>query len=273
MNPENTQIMPGYFLVRINKQQQQQHKQRISKDSPFFMPPGLTFNSRNMEYGDILQIGEDVSKIEGWENCQPGHILCFHHTVEDNSNTANKQFWVFEDEEFNYYAIDELNIRAYYDGKTIVPHPNFVFLKNEPFESEGELDNATGNKIVKTDGGLYEITNWEDNAGNIAQKSEKIKQHIESLAKSKRTDEIQLVMEDLERQRIELNRKAQRKFYLPYRLAYSNSKLDQKFSRKLVDGDVLFAYNKACLYMTNFQLESYKYIICNIDYIGGLLIQ
>lgn len=269
MKPKKFTIMPGYFLVRINKEEQTQHKQRISKDSPFFMPVGFTWNSRNMEYGDILQIGADL-KIHGWEGCQPGHILIFHHTVEDVSNTANKQFWVFEDEEFNYYAVEEIMVRGYYDGETIMPHPSYVFLKNIPaFEDGGEVDNNTGNKIEKKEGGLYQITNWGDNASNIAQKSEQIKEHIESLAKMTRTDEVQLVMEDLERQRIELNRKAQRKFYLPYRVAYFNPKLKTKFAG-IKEDSVLYCYNKACLYMTNFQLEPYKYIICNTDYIAGM---
>lgn len=273
MKPEKVQIMPWLFLVRVNKEEQKAFKERIGKNSPFFMPVGLTFNSRNMEHGEIIQIGEDL-KIYGWEDCRPGHTLIFHHTVEDNSNSANKQFWVFDDEEFNYYAIDELNVRGYYDGERVVPHPNYVFLKNIPcFDESEETDTVTGNKIKKSAGGLFLMADWENSSSNIAQKSEKIKQRIESLAKSKRTDEIQLVMESLEKERIELNRKAQMKKFLPYRLAWSgsNRKLDRDFGRKLVEDDVLFCYNKACLYITNFQDREYSYIICPTEHIGGLL--
>lgn len=272
MKPEKFEVMPWLFLVKIKKQEQKDFKEKVSKNSPFFMPVGLTFNSRNVECGEIIQIGEDL-KVYGWEDIQPGHTLIFHHTVEDNSNSANKQFWVFEDEEFNYYAIDELNVRGFYDGQKVTPHPNYIFLKNIPcFDESEETDTVTGNKLRKSESGLFLMADWENSSSNIAQKSEKLKQRIESLAKSKRTDEIQLVMESLEQERIELNKKAQRKKFLPYRVAYSgNRKLDRDFGRKLVEDDVLFCYNKACLYISNFQDREYSYIICPVEHIGGLL--
>ncbi len=264
--------MPGYFLVRINKEEQENFKQKIAKDSPFFMPPGLRFNSRHMEYGDILEIGEDVAKIEGWEGCKPGHILVVHHTVEDRSISAIRDYFLYEDEEYNYYAVDEINVRGYYDGEKLVPHPNFVFLKNiSCFEDEGEIDSNTGNKITKTEGGLFMITNWEDNPSTIRQRSEKIKEHIESLAKSTRTPELQLAMENMEEERKKLNRKAQKRMFLPYRIAWSNVKLNKRFGRTLMEDDVVYCYNKACLYISNFQIETYTYIICPIVHIGLIL--
>lgn len=282
--------MPWLFLVKINKEEQKNFKLKISKNSPFFMPVGLTFNSRNMEHGEIVQIGERMKGtdkymsyetqegrgewgIYGWEDCKIGDILIFHHTVEDNSNTANKQFWVFEDETYNYYAIDFHNIRGFYDGEKIVPHPNFVFLKNIPaFDNPEETDAVTGNKIKKSEGGLFLMADWENSASTIAQKSEAIKEHIESLAKTKnRTADMQIVMEDLEKQRIDMNRKAQKNVFLPYRLAHWNRKLERDFGCKLEDGNVLMCFNKACLYVSNFQDREYSYIICLVDQVGCLV--
>lgn len=290
MKPDKFEVMPWLILVKINKKEQADFKQKISKNSPFFMPVGLTFNSRNMECGEIVQIGERMKGadkymdyenqgkdghwgIYGWEDCKIGHTLIFHHTVEDNSNTANKQFWVFEDETYNYYAIDWHNIRGFYDGVKIVPHPNFVFLKNIPaFESDGEVDPITGNKLQKSESGLYLIADYENSASTIAQKSEAIKEHIESLAKTKnRTPDMQIVMEDLEKQRIDMNRKAQKNVFLPYRLAYANKKLERDFGCKLKENDVLFAFNKACLYVSNFQLHDYSYIIALSDHVACLV--
>jgi len=267
------EIMPSFFLVRINKKEQNDCKQKIAKGSPFFMPAGLRFNSRNMEYGDILQIGEDVAKIEGWEGCQPGHILCFHHTIEDTSSTAIRHYFLYDDDEYNYYAVDEINVRGYYDGEKVVPHPNFIFLKNIPcYESEGEVDSNTGNKIQKTEGGLLLITNWDENPSMIRQRSEKIKEHIESLSKSNRTPEIQLAMESMEEERKKLNRLAQRRLFLPYRVAYAPITVLNKFKNPIKEDSIIYCYNKGCLYISNFQLEKYSYIICEIKHIGGLLI-
>ncbi len=286
MKPEKFEVMPWLFLVKINKKEQSYFKEKISKNSPFFMPIGFAFNSRNMECGEIVQIGEAVRGtndykeyingrgIYGWEKCKVGDTLIFHHTIETHVTSKDRQaqYWVFEDEEYNYYAVDNINLRGFYDGKTITPHPNFVFLKNIPcFESHEEVD-SHGNKLKKSEGGIFLITDWENNSSNIAQKSQQIKEHIESLAKSKRTPEIQRVMEDLENQRIELNRKSQKRMFLPYRVAWVNRKLDRDFGRKVIEDDVIFAFNKACLYVSNFQDKEYSYIIALSEHIGGLLV-
>lgn len=279
-------IMPWLFLVKINKEEQKAFKEKISKNSPFFMPVGLTFNSRNMEFGEIVQIGENVqgtsdyleyvndNGIYGWEKIKVGDTLIFHHTIEQHQTSKDNhaQYWVFEDETYNYYAVDIINLRGFYDGKTVTPHPNFVFLKNVPcFDTSEEVDTRTGNKLKKSQGGLFLIADWENSNSNIAQKSQQIKEHIESLAKSKRTDEIQREMERLEEERIQLNRKAQKKMYLPYRVAHSNKKIDRDFGKKLQEDDVLYCFNKACLYVSNFQDKEYSYIICLTDHIGFLL--
>lgn len=286
MKPEKFEVMPWLFLVKINKLEQKAFKEKVSSNSPFFMPIGQIHNTRNMEQGEIVQIGEDMrgtsdylqyangKGIYGWEKCEVGMTLIFHHTIETHVTAKDKtaQYWVFEDETHNYYVVDNINLRGFYDGKTVTPHPNFVFLKNVPcFPEDGEVDQATGNKLVKSKGGLFLITKWDETPSNIAQKSEKIKEHIESLAKSKRTPELQKVMEDLEQQRIDLNKKAQQRKYLPYRLAHANRKLDRDFGCKLKDDDVIFAFNKACLYISNFQDKEYSYIVALTEHIGALL--
>lgn len=286
MKPNKFQVMPWLFLVKINKQDQKNFKEKVSANSPFFMPIGQIHNARNMEHGEIVQIGEwmrgtgDYEVYEkgrgiyGWEKCEVGMILIFHHTIEQHETDKDKtaQYFVFDDEMYNYYVVDSINVRGFYDGKTVTPHPNFVFLKNVPaFPEDGELDATTGNKLVKSKGGLFLIAKWDESHSNIAQKSERIKEHIESLAKSTRTDQIQREMERLEEERNQLNRKAQKKKYLPYQLAYANRKLERDFGRKLYSGDIIYAFNKACLYITNFQIEEYGFIIALVDHVGLLI--
>lgn len=285
---QNFIIMPWLFLVKVNKQEQRNFKERISTNSPFFMPLTSVHNTRYLECGEIVQIGEDVRGtsdyqeyinghgIYGWEKCEVGMKLIFHHTIQSPVDSKGKekhvrQYFLFEDETYDYYAVDNINLRGFYDGKTVTPHPNFVFLKNIPcFDNSEEVD-SSGNKLKKSEGGLFLITNWEINPSNIAQKSQQIKEHIDSLAKSKRTDEIQREMEKLEQQRIELNRKAQKRMYLPYRVAHSNRRVDRDFGRKVQEDDVLYCFNKACLYISNFQDKEYSYIICLVEHIAALV--
>lgn len=268
------QIMPWLFLVRINKKEQAEFKTKVSKSSPFFMPIGQIHSSRNMEHGEIVQIGEKMKGIYGWENCQVGDTLIFHHTIEDVGKSATQQYWVYEDEVYNYYIVDEINVRGFTKGGAITPHPNFVFLKNIPcYETDGMVDEHTGNKLKKSEGGLFVITGWENSASNIAQKSEAIKEHIESLTKSKRTPEIQTALESMEAERIELNRKAQKRMYLPYRVAAVNRKLKRDFGQEVLEDDILMCFNKSCLYISNFQdKEEYSYIVALTEHIGGLII-
>ena len=275
-------IMPHLFLVKISKAEQKAAKEKISKDSPFFLPVGSIHNSKNMECGEIIQIGEQMrgtdkydeylgeelrSGIYGWKDCEVGHTLIFHHTIE-----SKEGMFLYDDETHNYYAVDYVNVRGYYDGTKIVPGPNYVFLKNTPaFPAEGERDSATGNNVKKTEGGIYIVTNWDESPQYIGQRSQKIKEQIESLTKSKRTDEIQRRLEELELERQQLNRKAQRHLFLPYLVAFSNKRVDRDFGIGLREDDILYCYNKAALYISNFQLvPEYKYIICPVEHIGGL---
>ena len=265
-------ILPQYFLVRINKGKQKAAKEKVSASSPFFMPINSVFNSRNMEYGEIMQIGDRVKEIYGWEGCSIGNTLIFHHTIETPQEKTAKRYFLYEDEEYNYYVVDEINVRGYYDGEKIVPHPNFVFLKNIPaFPSSDQIDEFTGNKIKKTDGGIFMVTSWKDSPQDVAQRSEKIKQRIESLTKSTRTPEIQAELERLEGERQQINRKAQKKEYLPYRVAAVNKKLCRDFGRKVGEDSILYVFNRAALYITNFQNKEYTYIIAMVDHVGALL--
>lgn len=264
-------ILPFYFLVRINKNEQRENGEKISKDSPFFIPVSQVFNSRNMEHGEIVDIGDKMKDIYGWEGCKPGHTLIFHHTIETPQEKTAKRYFLYEDSVYNYYVVDEMNVRGFYDGEKIVPHPNFVFLKNIPaFPNMDDVDAATGNK-VKKEGSIFLITNWEDSSQNIAQRSEKIKIRQEELAKNKRTPEIQLELERLQKEREQLNRKAQRKEYLPYRVAAANEYLCRDFGRHIGEDDVLFVFNKAAMYISNFKDKEYSYIIAMTEHIGGLL--
>ncbi len=262
-------IMPDLFMVRIDKEKQKDAKQKLSSDSPFFIPVGSIHQSRNMEHGEIVQIGSRVN-IFGWD-VQVGNTLIFHYSIEMPQEKSGKRFFLYEDEFYNYYAVDMPNVRGYYDGERIVPHPDFVFLKNIPaFPNQDEIDDATGNKVKKTSGGIFLVTNWDDSPQDIAQRSQKIKERIESLTKSKRTPEIQNELERLEVERQVLNRKAQKHEFLPYRVAWSNKKLERDFGVPILPDDILYTYNKAALYLSNFQLESYKYIIALVDHVGGL---
>ena len=256
--------MPGYFLVRIDKQKQKDFKEKISNSSLFFMPIGSIHNSRNVEHGEVMMIGDSVKNIYGWD-IHLGDTLIFHHTIESKDGKL-----LYDDEKFNYYAVNEINARGYANASgKVIPHPGFIFLKNIPaFENSDAIDESTGNRVKKTEGGIFVLSNWKDSPQDLMFRSTKIKDRIESLTKMKRTAVIQAELEKLEEERHQLNRESQKPKYIPYKVAYSNRKLDRDFGFNILEDRILWCLNKECLYITNYQPKEYTYIIARVEGIG-----
>lgn len=262
------QVLPNRFLVRINKQEQHNFKYKYSKSSPIYIPLGNIFNSKNMECGEIVQIGKNVETL--FEGCEVGHTLIFHHSIEDIGKEG-KGYFVDEDETYNYYVCPFLFARGYYDGSKITPTNEYIFLKNiSALPSKGERDDISGRDIQVSKGGIFTFSEWKDSPQDIAEKVEKIKQRVQSLTKSTRTPQIQTELENLDKESQRLNKEAQKKAYLPYRLAASNKIVDRNFGFKLKEDDLLYCFNKECLYISNFQDKEYSYIICRNEGIGLL---
>lgn len=263
------QIMPNYFLVKINQQQQKQLNEKISGSSILYQPPSSAFNARNMEYGEIVQIGSKVQLLDGFENCKAGHILIFHWSVEDATGKDNRL--LFEEDGFNYYTVTPDLTRGYYNGEEIIPHPNWIFLKNVPVEHfEGEYDEELKTHLKKVNG-ILTFENWETTADATVQKSEAIKNKILSMSKTQnKTDELYREVNSMEKERKKINREFRRKKFLPYKVAFSNKIVDRDFGTALKEDDILYCLNSACLYLSNFQLKEYQYIICRTDQIGLL---
>lgn len=263
-------VMPRYFLVRIDKKKQEYLKTHVSQNSLIYVPLGSVHQSRNMEHGILCQIGDKMKDIYGFENLRVGHILLFHWQIERVSGKPqDKQYFVYEDETYSYYVVDEDNVRGYFDGEKIVPHPNFVFLKNIPaFESEGEYDENLNAYLKDTGNGLVVFSDWNKSPQRYSERVTNIKNQIAGLIKSTRTPEIQSKLEELEKEKQQINKELQKNKYLPYKLAYCNKKMDTDCGIKLKEDDIIYAFNKAALYITNFQNKEYSYIIVNTEQIG-----
>lgn len=265
------QIMPDKFLVKINKEKQKYFKQHASINSVIYIPPTNQFEAKNMENGIIVQIGGKCKEFYG-DIAKVGLCLIFHWRIEANDKNTREQYFLWEDDTWNYYAVPLEHTRGIWNGNYVVPHKNYVFLKNvSALPEQGEYDEMYKTYLKKTNIGLLTFSKWEDNAVNIAQKVEQLKNKIESLSKSTRTPEIQHKIGELEKERQELNRKSQKAAYLPYKLAYAHPIHNRMFHRKLQEDDILYCLNKGCLYITNFQTTpQYKYIIASIEHVGFL---
>ena len=114
-------------MVRINKEEQAAHKLKVNKDSPFFIPVGSVFNSRNMEHGAIVQIGDKMKDIMFW-NARRGDTLIFHVPLALQKNQANGSFYTKMKNTVTMPWMKQIH-GGIMTGVNLVPHPNFVFLK------------------------------------------------------------------------------------------------------------------------------------------------
>lgn len=261
-------IMPNFFLIRINKENQRKFKEKAQGSSLIYQPQTAIFNTKNMECGEIVQIGSRIlshPELHGtFDNVKVGDTLITHWSIEGNPP-------LYEDLENRYYLVDHVNIRGYYDGKQTIPHPAYVFLKNESaFEKVGEYDHSMGIYINKLKSGLYQVSGWENSATATAMKIEGLKMQIESLSKTDRFkfEGVQEEIEKLGREQEELNRESKKKAYLPYKMAISNKIFDRDCGTKIKENDIVFCLNDAAKYICNFKTEPYEWIICRTDYIG-----
>lgn len=257
----------NYFMVRVNKEEQKHFREHFSKDSILYMPFSNVGNSRNMECGEILQIGEGVKDV--FENARIGDTLIFDWVIESDHDETRLSFFIFEDAIYNYYAVNEPNIKGLYDGENITPYKNYIFLKNiSAFPLKGELDKETGLHLEKSESGLFKIVEWKESTSDVAQKVETLKLQINSLAKSKRTQQVQNAINDIQKEMNGLNRKLQKKALLPYKVAYSSKIVDRNFGFKVKEDDIVYCDNWACRYITNFKNKDYSYIVCPVNNIG-----
>lgn len=261
-------VLPNRFLIRINKEAQHKFKYQVSSNSPIYVPLGKIYNSRNMEHGEIIQIGKGVETL--FEGCKVGYTLIFHHSIEDVSKEG-KGYFVYEDETYNYYVCPFEFAKGYYDGYKITPTNGYVFLKNiSAFPPKGEVDELSGRHLEKSASGILTFTEWKETPEEVVQKIEKIKQRIISLSKSNRTPAIQNELNRLDAETQRLNREAQKKAILPYRMAASNKTINDFAGFKVKENYIVYCFNKECLYISNFKDKEYSYIICRTEGVNGI---
>ena len=121
-----------FVIVKVEKAIQSDSRE---KDGYFYTHSDNVFMQRERQYGEIVAFGDDAKKL--FPEIKEGQILIFHHFVsgrdiEENGENINL---VHSDPIYNYYAVTvkshngERNLTyGIFDGKKIIPHPDFMFL-------------------------------------------------------------------------------------------------------------------------------------------------
>ena len=290
-------VMPPFLFIRINKQQQKQRKEKIGS---IYFHPNEVFMTRNMQVGEIVDIGKAAHQY--FPEAKIGDTAIVHHFIE------NKEigFFIDEDDTYNYYVTTvfdymELNPKQaekekqigalpFYAGKgnlcygiikkdgTIIPNKDYIFLEVEkpvetdlpdlelisPLPNEGKVFNHI--PLTTHSSGLIVPKQWKETRTDSENKMATIRHEIDELSKTKMSPDVK---EGIEKKEAELNKlsgKINSKRYETYKIEFINPETKNKFHAD--SGDFLFCLNIAC--RTKVEINNKEYIVAQTKYIGVL---
>lgn len=243
--------MPAYFYIKINKQKQQERKE---KQGNLYIVTDSKNEARNMQQGEIVSIGEYAASL--FPYAKVGMTLVIHWMTESKEK---KQLVNFDDD-YNYYVVTatEYNGQAnqsygVWDGENIIPHPDYIFLEK----------NKDNRELKQTDSGLFLFDNWTETRTDKEEKMAALNAEIQSLTKSKmnsqlrdgiarKEKELEGLSNSINKQRIEL-----------YTVAAINpdfnEMIENSFGHKVEIGDKVGMLNAAC--QTTVEFNGIEYIV------------
>lgn len=267
--------MPDYFLVRCSKEEQQKLKE---KTGILYNPTGHEYMVYNMEWGEIMGIGSRVAKV--MPEAKIGHDLIFHHFVQGmNDKDSRESHLIHWDDLYNYYVVTAYRFNGkrnetygIWDGKQIIPHPDFVFLKQaeakkESYKTPDDYINAA---LKKTKSGILIFDKWKDSRETLEARTQQIKKDNENLAISgTHKPQVRTQMLRNEEQMTKISMEINKVECLPQEVAYANESLSKGFisKTKVSDGTILYIDKRATEKIVTFKGK--KYIVAPVEYVCG----
>jgi len=242
-----------FVIVKVEKAIQSDSRE---KDGYFYTHSDNVFMQRERQYGEIVAFGDDAKKL--FPEIKEGQILIFHHFVsgrdiEENGENINL---VHSDPIYNYYAVTvkshngERNLTyGIFDGKKIIPHPDFMFLLKPQ-------------KEVKKEEGLN-VVSYEKTRDEISAELKKTKDDIKELTKTQVTQDLTNEIIKKEEYVNKLTKTINKKKFLLYPIAFIPNKLKSEIGE---DSSFAGVLNIACNTTINF--EGIDYIVAQTKYLS-----
>lgn len=260
--------MPPYFLVSIPKKDQKERKEKIGS---IYLHPTYIFLTRNMQCGEIVAIGSQAAEL--LPDASVGDTLLFHHFVE----SLEKCQCVDSDDNFNYYVVTACyhngqNNQTYgiWNGKNIIPHPDYIFLACETEDNATALDEFLHKKTAVNENGILQFNDWKITREDITRKMEKIKNEIESLAKTKMREDVAREINRKESEMNELSKLMHKKRYQLYSIFAINPSFNLAIANIygcwLASGSKVYMLNIAC--ETKIEFDRKEYIVAKSQHFG-----
>jgi co-chaperonin GroES (HSP10) len=257
--------LTSYFLVKVLIQDE---KNKREKEGRFDLLPEYAYMQRNTQCGEIVKIGRDAAK--SFPQANVGDTIIFHHFVQGMANKKSDKL-IMSDKDYNYYFVsgkevsrDRNECYGIYDGKTITPHSQYVFLEKEidvPISDQITDDFVVHAKTSMTKGGIVIFDKWEDKRETTEEKLLRLKDEVLSLAKSQMTREVVNAIQAKEDEQTLLSANMNKKEYKPYKVLYSNSD-------DIKNNDTVYALNQACSTLVEF--KGIEYRVVEMKYVGAV---
>lgn len=271
----NLKPLPSFFLIKIGKIDQKERKNKIGN---IFIPQTTVFMTREVQYGEIVHIGERAGKA--FPEAEIGDTLLIHYFVsgKQSEDADEGRYKIDEDEKFNYYLVTAMSHNGRQnesygvvkkDG-TIITHKDYILLETEkPAESDLPPDEFINKSISKTKGGLFLFNQWKESREEKGAKMAELKNRVQELSKSGiHLPHVAKGIRELEMEMDVISKDISKKQYLPYSVAAFNPILNEWFDAGINAGDVIYMYNIAC--NTKIEYNAKEYIVAKSDYIGTL---
>lgn len=260
-----------YFLVKVSKQEQKNRREKLGL---FSLSLDCEDMSRNIEHGEIVDIGTRAAEV--FPEAKIGQILIMHHFVEGNKETRRDSL-VYEDDEFNYYVVSSYaqngktgEVYGVWDGEKIFPHEDYIFLKKEtPAIANKDKDAFIEQAMELTSAGILVFKEYVEERETLTQKLDRLKTEAMHMGKMKQTPETKKAIENNEAERLAISKKMNASTFKPFHIAYCNPILNKWFNREVKENDIVFFQDTAA--QTGIEFMEQTYLICKSNYIGWML--
>lgn len=247
--------LPNFFIVKINIEEQKNRKEKVGS---LYLHSGEVQMQRNMQHGEIVGIGSNVTKVLPEANV--GDVLLFHHFVEGSSR--DKSSLIHSDETYNYYTVTvcEFNGRrnetyGVWDGTKITPHKDFIFIEAEKKAESLPMDEYIEKNTTQV-GSLILFNDWEETREDKEAKTVRLKEEIKSLSKSTMHDHIKRGIEEKEMEAAKITEEINKTVYKPYKVSYHNPSLPVKEN----------VYSLSAAALTEIEFMDKTYIVTQTKY-------
>lgn len=247
------QPLPAYFMVKVNKQDQHERRQ---KDGNWFNHPDHVFMQYEQQWGEVVSVGELAAKE--FPEAVIGSTLIFHHFVTgkgEMEDDGDNIFFIGEEEGFRYYVVpatyiystgDKNLVYGAWNGSEIIPHKDYIFLQPEP-----ELSNT----VSVSENGLLTLNNWRESREESGDKMASMKRQVAEMTKTSTvTNELTEGIQKKEAEMNAISKRINQKEYCTYDIANINPGLKSKFPKPFTKAGML---NMACHLKLSFRERIY----------------